>query len=43
MQHCKVIPTVNDTANATDSFNFKAEITAQTGDYGTKEAGIMVS
>ena len=29
-------------ANATDSFNFKAKITGQTGDNGTKEVEIMV-
>ena len=29
-------------ANATDSFNFKATITVQTGDNGTKEVEIMV-
>ena len=28
--------------NATDSFNFKAKITGQTGDKGTKEVEIMV-
>ena len=44
-QYCKDIPAVNDNddiaefngANATDSFNFKAKITGQTGDNGTKE------
>ena len=29
-------------ANATDSFNFKAKITGQTGDNGTKEVEIMI-
>ena len=50
-QYCKHIPTVNNNdnivefngANATDSFNFKAKITSQTGDNGTKEVEIMVS
>ena len=50
-QYCEDIPAVNNNgdivefngANATDSFNFKAKITAQTGDNGTKEVKIMVS
>ena len=29
-------------ANATDSFNFKAKITGQTGNNGTKNVEIMV-
>ena len=41
-QYCKNIPAVNDNgniaefngANATDSFNFKAKITRQTGNNG---------
>ena len=41
-QYCKDIPAVHDNggiadfngANATDSFNFKAKITGQTGDNG---------
>ena len=49
-QYCKDIPTVNsngnivefNVANATDSFNFKAKITGQTGNIGTKKAEIMV-
>ena len=44
-QYCKGIPPVNNNneptffteANLTDSFNFKAKITAQTGDNGTKD------
>ena len=49
-QYCKDIPAVSNNgdivefngANATDSFNFKAKITGQTGDNGTKEVEIMV-
>ena len=49
-QYCKDIPAVNNNgnvvefngANATNSFNFKAKITGQTGDNGTKEVEIMV-
>ena len=49
-QYCKDIPAVNNNgnivefngANATDSFNFKAKITGETGDNGTKEVEIMV-
>ena len=49
-QYCKDIPAVNNNgdivefngANATGSFNFKAKITDQTGDNGTKEVEIMV-
>ena len=49
-QHYKDIPTVNNNgeivefnvANATDSFNFKAKITGQTENNGTKDAEIMV-
>ena len=49
-QYCKDIPPVNDNneivafteANLTDSFNFKAKITGQTGDDGTKNVEIMV-
>ena len=49
-QYCRDISTVNNNddiaefnrANATDSFNFKAKITGQTGDNGTKEVGIMI-
>ena len=44
-QYCKDIPAVNNNgdivefngANAIDSFNFKAKITGQTGDNGTKK------
>ena len=44
-QYCKGIPPVNNNneptffteANLTDSFNFKAKITGQTGDKGTKD------
>ena len=51
-QYCKEIPAVNDDgdivdfngANATDSFNFKAKITGQTGDDGkVNNVEIMVS
>ena len=49
-QYCKVVPATNNNgntvefnrANLTDSFNFKAKITGQTGDNGTKEVKIMV-
>ena len=49
-QYCKDIPAVNNNGNivefngtnATDSFNFKAKITGETGDNGTKEVEIMV-
>ena len=49
-QYCKDIPTRNDNNeivvfgrnNLTDSFNFKAKITGQTGDNGTKDVEIMV-
>ena len=49
-QYCKDIPArnANDVivdftgGNATDSFNFKAKITGQTGNYGTKNVEIMV-
>ena len=51
-QYCKDIPARNaandeiiafDANNLTDSFNFKAKITGQTGDDGTKDVEIMVS
>ena len=49
-QYFKNIPAVNNNsdivefngANATDSFNFKAKITCQTDDNGTKEVEIMI-
>ena len=49
-QYCKDIPPVNNNnailgfteANLTDSFNFKAKITGQTGNDGTKDVEIMV-
>ena len=49
-EYCKDIPardanniTQNFTGgNTTDSFNFKAKITGQTGDDGTKDVEIMV-
>ena len=49
-QYCKDIPTVNNNnaivdftgANLTNSFNFKAKITGQTGNDGTKDVEIMV-
>ena len=49
-QHYKDIPAVNNNgeivgfnvANATDSFNFKAKITGQTENNGTKDVEIMV-
>ena len=50
-QYCKDIPARNNNNeivvftgnNLTDSFNFKAKITGQTGDDGTKDVEIMVS
>ena len=50
-QYCKDIPAVNNNGeivefnegNATDSFNFKAKITGQTGDNGIKEVKLVVS
>ena len=49
-QYCKDIPARNNNGeiieftavNPTDSFNFKAKFTSQTGDYGTKNVEIMV-
>ena len=49
-QYCKDIPARNNNteiteftlANTTDSFKFKAKITGQTGDDGTKDVEIMV-
>ena len=49
-QYCKDIPALNANdeitefrrGNTTDSFNFKAKITSQTGDDGTKDVEIMV-
>ena len=49
-QYCKDIPALNANdeiteftgGNITDSFNFKAKITGQTGDDGTKDVEIMV-
>ena len=49
-QYCKDIPARNNNneiteftgANTTDSFNFKAKITGQTGNDGTKDVEIMV-
>ena len=49
-QYCKDIPAVNNNgdivefngANTTDSFNFKAKISGQTGDNETKEVETMV-
>ena len=48
-QYCKDIPAVNNNAivnfaenNLTDSFNFKANMTSQTGDDGTINVEIMV-
>ena len=49
-QYCKDIPARNnnneiivfDAKNATDSFKFKAKITGETGDDGTKDVEIMV-
>ena len=48
-QYCKDIPAIDnnnaivnfDENNLTDSFNFKAKITGQTGDNGTKNVEIM--
>ena len=50
-QYCKDIPARNNNneiteftaGNTTDSFNFKAKITGQTGNDGTKNVEIMVS
>ena len=50
-QYCKDMPTRNNNneiteftaGNTTDSFNFKAKITGQTGNDGTKDVEIMVS
>ena len=50
-QYCKDIPAVNNNGeivefnegSATDSFNFKAKITGQTGDNGIKEVKLVVS
>ena len=49
-QYCKDIPALNNSGdivefngtNATYSFSFKAKITGQTGENGTKEVEIMV-
>ena len=49
-QYCKDIPAVNNNNaivdfaenNLTDSFNFKAKMTGQTGDNGTKTFEIIV-
>ena len=49
-QYCKYVSAGNNNgsivefngSNVTDSFNFKARITGQTGDNGTKEVEIMV-
>ena len=49
-QYCKDIPAQDANniienftgGNTTDSFNFKAKITGQTGDDGTKDVEIMV-
>ena len=49
-QYCKDIPALNANdeiteftgGSATDSINFKAKITGQTGDDGTKNVEIMV-
>ena len=49
-QYCKDIPAVDNNnpivnfngANATDSHNFKAKLTGQTGDNGKKSVKIMV-
>ena len=49
-QYCKDIPGVDDDgdivdfngANATDSFNFKTEITGQTNNYGIINVEIMI-
>ena len=50
LQYCKDIPALNANdeiirfrgGNTTDSFSFKAKITGQTGDDGTKNVEIMV-
>ena len=51
LQYCKDIPARNDAnndiivfdaSNVTDSFKFKAKITSQTGNNGTKDVEIMV-
>ena len=50
-QYCKDLPAANKNGeivnfavnNLTDSFNFKAKMTGQTGDNGTKDVEIMVS
>ena len=49
-QYCKYIPAVHDNNaivnftdnNLTDSFNFKAKMTGQTGNGGTKNVELMV-
>ena len=44
-QYCKDIPAVDNNNfenNLADSFNFKAKMTRQTGDDGTKNVEIMV-
>ena len=49
-QYCKDIPTRNNNneieeytgGNTTDSFNFKAKITSQTGNDGTKDVEIII-
>ena len=49
-QYCKDIPTRNNNnqitefteGNTTDSFNFKAKITSQRGNDGTKDVEIIV-
>ena len=49
-QYCKDVPAVKNNnaivnfngANATDSFNFRAKMTGQTGNDGTKDVAIMV-
>ena len=49
-QYCKDIPARNNNngiteftaGNTTDSFNFKAKITGQTGNHGTKDVEIVV-
>ena len=49
-QYCKYIPAVNNNnaivefngSNATDSFNYKAKMTGQTGNNGTKDVEIIV-
>ena len=49
LQYCLDMPALNNNAivdfaenNLTDSFNFKAKITGQTGNHGTKNVEIMV-